>query len=143
MANAKIVDIKGVQWELKDEVARNKIVELETKTTINEKILAQIGMSYISLITINDKKFFHLRFRGDISVSEIGQNILNIGIIEGLTGTISVIADLTKTNREGRYPTVVDITLEGEVKVYPMLPNQGSGSIDSCILYGDCFVVVS
>lgn len=29
MANAKIVDIKGVQWELKDEVARNRIAELE------------------------------------------------------------------------------------------------------------------
>lgn len=29
MADAKIVDIKGVQWELKDEVARNKIIELE------------------------------------------------------------------------------------------------------------------
>lgn len=29
MADAKIVDIKGVQWELKDEVARNRIAELE------------------------------------------------------------------------------------------------------------------
>ena len=30
MADAKIVNIKGVQWDLKDEVARNKIIELET-----------------------------------------------------------------------------------------------------------------
>ena len=29
MADAKIVDIKGVQWELKDEVARNDIKTLE------------------------------------------------------------------------------------------------------------------
>lgn len=29
MADAKIVNIKGVQWDLKDEVARNKIAELE------------------------------------------------------------------------------------------------------------------
>lgn len=29
MADAKIVDIKGVQWELKDEVARNEIVTLK------------------------------------------------------------------------------------------------------------------
>ena len=28
MADAKIVDIKGVQWELKDEVARNGITEI-------------------------------------------------------------------------------------------------------------------
>lgn len=31
MADAKIVDIKGVQWELKDEVARNEIVTLKNK----------------------------------------------------------------------------------------------------------------
>lgn len=31
MANAKIVDIKGVQWELKDEVARNDILNLQNK----------------------------------------------------------------------------------------------------------------
>ena len=30
MADAKIVDIKGVQWELKDEVARNSITEINT-----------------------------------------------------------------------------------------------------------------
>ena len=29
MADAKIVNIKGVQWDLKDEVARNRIAELE------------------------------------------------------------------------------------------------------------------
>lgn len=29
MADAKIVDISGVQWKLKDEVARNRILELE------------------------------------------------------------------------------------------------------------------
>ncbi len=31
MADAKIVDIKGVQWELKDEVARNEITTLKNK----------------------------------------------------------------------------------------------------------------
>lgn len=31
MANAKIIDIKGVQWDLKDEVARNEIVTLKNK----------------------------------------------------------------------------------------------------------------
>lgn len=33
MADAKIVDIKGVQWELKDEVARNETKILEEKIT--------------------------------------------------------------------------------------------------------------
>lgn len=143
MADAKIVNIKGVQWELKDGVARNKIIELETKTTINEKILIQKGGSYVSLVTINDKKFIHLRFKGDVVVSEIGQKIFNTGIIEGLTQTISVIMDLTRTNRVGRYPAVVDITINGDVEVYPILPNQIDGNIDSCYLYGDCFTMIS
>lgn len=39
MADAKIVDINGVQWELKDEVARNNILELKNK---DEKIIASI-----------------------------------------------------------------------------------------------------
>lgn len=143
MADAKIVDIKGVQWELKDEVARNKIAELETKTAINEKILSQEGTSFISLVTINDKKFIHLRLKGDVIVSEIGQKIFNTGIIEGLTQTISVIADLTRTDRGGRYPAVVDITITGDVEVYPILPNQIDGNISSCRLFGDCFTMIS
>ena len=39
MADAKIVDIKGIQWELKDEVARNNILNLQNK---NEEINAKI-----------------------------------------------------------------------------------------------------
>ena len=39
MADAKIVDIKGVQWELKDGVARNEILNLQSK---NEEINAKI-----------------------------------------------------------------------------------------------------
>ena len=31
MADAKIVNIKGVQWDLKDEVARNEIITLKTE----------------------------------------------------------------------------------------------------------------
>lgn len=143
MADVKIVDIDSVQWNIKDQEARNRIAEIETKITINEKILNQRGTSYISLVTINDKKFIHLRFKGDFIISEIGQKIFNIGVIEGLTGTISVIADLTRTDRGGRYPAVIDITTIGDIEIYPILPNQISGSISSCMLYGDCFTMIS
>ena len=37
MADAKIVNIKGVQWDLKDEVARNRITELE-KSLITQNL---------------------------------------------------------------------------------------------------------
>ena len=32
MADVKIIDIDGFQWEMKDQVARNKIITLETST---------------------------------------------------------------------------------------------------------------
>ena len=35
MADVKIVDIDGSQWAMKDQVARDKITELEEKTTKN------------------------------------------------------------------------------------------------------------
>lgn len=44
MADAKIVNIKGVQWDLKDEVARNKIIELE-----NNLIAQDLGDIAINL----------------------------------------------------------------------------------------------
>ena len=143
MADVKTIDIDGIQWNLKDQEARNEVAKIETKTTINEKILAQKGSSYVSLVTINDKKFVHLRFRGNIIVSSIGQNILNAGVIEGLTDTISVIADLTRNDRGGRYPAVVDLTTTGDVNVFPILPNQIDGNINNCQLYGDCFTMIS
>lgn len=39
MADAKKVDIKGIQWELKDEVARNEILNLQNK---DEEITVKI-----------------------------------------------------------------------------------------------------
>lgn len=143
MADVKKIDIDGVQWDVKDQEARTNLATLETKTTVTEKILAQRGTSYVSLVTINNKKFVHFRFRGDIIISKIGQNILNVGVIEGLMETISVIADLTRVDRGGRYPAVVDLTANGEVKVYPIMPNQIDGGINNCVLYGDCFTMIS
>lgn len=66
MADAKIVDIKGVQWELKDAVARNKIITLENvlQTKANEiktEIIGsgvrdfRVGTGYFSIqVTVPD-----------------------------------------------------------------------------------------
>lgn len=52
MADAKIVDIKGVQWELKDEVARNEIVNLEQEVQKNTEIIQglnkNVGVGFIA-----------------------------------------------------------------------------------------------
>lgn len=53
MADAKKVDIKGVQWELKDEVARNEIATLKNKlseiidTTFDGTVTFKAYMKYL------------------------------------------------------------------------------------------------
>lgn len=53
MADAKIVNIKGVQWELKDEVARNRITSLENvlQTKANEIKAEIIGTGLRDFLT--------------------------------------------------------------------------------------------
>lgn len=49
MADAKIVDIKGIQWELKDEVARNSIAEINTTLESQQVRIEQLNKSlYLS-----------------------------------------------------------------------------------------------
>ena len=81
MADAKIVDIKGVQWELKDEVARNGI------TTLKEEIE--------KLRTI-EKWEYDIPIYGGKIVARRQGNVINvsgnrIGIIKGLSPSIGNI----------------------------------------------------
>lgn len=67
MADAKIVNIKGVQWDLKDEVARNKIKEFEEKTSKNFNYSlneTEIGK------WINGEKLYRLVVTGNITGRE-------------------------------------------------------------------------
>ena len=45
MADAKIVNIKGVQWDLKDEVARNRIIELEKELSVQDLEVTNIVLN--------------------------------------------------------------------------------------------------
>lgn len=142
MSTVNKIDIDGVQWNIEDQEARNRLTELETKTTINEKILMQYGDSFISLVTINGKKFFDVHFNGSIHFSSIGQRLFNIGTEPGLTTTNRISICASKTNASGRCQTVIDIGPDGEVYVYPILENQYSGYIGDCVLYGDDFIKI-
>lgn len=50
MADAKIVNIKGVQWDLKDEVARGKIVTLEKDNTTNKTDIQNLKDGKLNII---------------------------------------------------------------------------------------------
>lgn len=142
MQEVKIVDIDNVQWNIKDQEARNKIANLETKTTIKEEVLAQDGESFISVITINDKKFIHLHFNGNIQVSSIGQTIFQQGQIQGMTKTLRGFLTLDKTDNTGRLPADIDVSTNGNTYIYPIIPDKYTGSIAPCRIYGDIFTMI-
>ena len=50
MADAKIVNIKGVQWDLKDEVARNEIVKLKEDNTISKTDIQNLKKDKLNII---------------------------------------------------------------------------------------------
>lgn len=55
MADAKIVNIKGVQWDLKDEVARNEI------TTLKNKLSEIINTTFDGTVAFNA----HMKYLGE------------------------------------------------------------------------------
>lgn len=142
MADVKIVDIDSVQWNIKDQEARNKIIEIETKTNINEKILDQKGNSFISLITINGEKFINIHLDGNIIVSRIGQEIFKNGPVQGLTTVIRGDVKGVKNNLTGRIQFGLDVNPAGSTNAYPTIINQYDGDIEPCKLYGDCLIRV-
>lgn len=142
MANAKIVDIKGVQWELKDEVARNKIIELETKTTIkitnkinNEKII-------MNLVEINGEKFLQLHLNGLEWSGTIGDVVARFTQDFGLSTVNRCTISMDTVDGTGRFSANLDIEPDGELRVYPYTIDRIAGFFRACKLYSDVFIKV-
>lgn len=140
MADAKIVDIKGVQWELKDEVARNKIIELGTKTTV--KVINKVSkIDFImNLIEINDEKFLQLHFSGLYWSGEIGEAVATFNNDFGLVDVIRCVVGMDFIDRSGRDTLAFDIEPAGNVKAYPQTVNQYVGMYKAARIYGDAFI---
>lgn len=143
MADAKIVDIKGVQWELKDEVARNKIIELETKTTI--KITNKINKNNLvmNLIEINNEKFLQLHFDGLYWSGEIAETVATFNNDFGLVGAVRCMIGMDFVDLTGRDTLAFDIQYDGKIKAYPQTLNQFIGMYKAGRVYGDAFIRVA
>ena len=117
MADAKIVNIKGVQWDLKDEVARNDIaiikqsLEIEsinnipitlengyTATVADIQGIQKYGRLYKGLLYIDNISGQNIGTTASIMIGKIDRNVLggNYALgLEYLTGKIAriLIAD--------------------------------------------------
>ena len=86
MADVKIIDIDGSQWNMKDQVARDKITALEEKTTKNfeySTVEQKIGK------WIDGKDIYRLTFTGEtknrtVFIDLSDKNIENITKLNGV-----------------------------------------------------------
>lgn len=79
MADAKIVDIKGVQWELKDEVARSEIATmkqlLEIETISDVPIILKNGYTATMASIQNIQKYGRL-YKGLLYIDNLNGSVV-------------------------------------------------------------------
>lgn len=136
------LDIDGTQWEIQDEVARNRIAELETKTTI--KITEKINEEKIklNLIEICNEKFLQLHITGLEWSGTIGESISNFVQDFGLQTVVRCIVGIDSLNGDGRYTAGLDINDYGTIKIYPHIEGSTTGTFKPCKIYGDAFIKI-
>ena len=137
------LDIGGTQWELQDVVARNKIVTLETKTTI--KVTKKIDEEKLkmNLVEINDEKFIQLHFNGILWNGVISSTIASFNNDFGLKSVIRCMVGIDFKDGSGRDTLAFDIEPFGAIKAYPQTPNQTTGKYKAGNVYGDAFIRVA
>lgn len=142
MADVTKIDIDGVQWDIKDQNARNKIAALEEKTTI--KITKKIDEETIKmyLVEINGEKFVQLHIQKYIWNGVIGGIIASFTNDFGIGHIIRAIAALDPSDFSGRITGGLDIRSDGTIKLYPHIESQWSGTYKECKVFCDAFIKV-
>ena len=143
MADVKIVDIDGSQWSMKDQEARNKITELEEKTTV--KITKKIDQEKLkmNLVEINGEKFIQLHFSGILWSGQIAEVVASFDNNFGLESVVRCLVGIDFADGSGRSTLGFDIEPSGTIKAYPQTPNQTTGMYKAANVYGDAFVKVA
>ena len=142
MADVKTVDIDGSQWEMKDQVARDRITVLEGKTTV--KVTKKIDEATIKmdLVEIDNEKFINLRIWNYLWSGKIGEIIANFTQDFGLKDTTGCLMLASKLDRTGRIVVHFDITTSGQLEIYPALADVYSGNYSESYIYGNAFIKI-
>ena len=142
MADVKIVDIDGEQWNIKDGVAQKRINELETKTNVKRTSLWKDGVSFFEVIEINGLKYFNGYFQSVFEVRTIGQVIFNFEPIEGMSNVNRGFITGDKIDRTGRCPVILSIGTDGVVSAYAIFNDVMQGTHPPVTLFGQFFQLV-
>ena len=142
MQDVKIIDIDNEQWNMKDQEARNKIANLETKTTV--KITEKVNKTNfkMNLVEINGEKFLQLHFTGLDWSGNIGETLATFESDFGINIVVRCLVSMDFTDGTGRGIANLDILEYGEIKIAPSPSNQTTGFYRPCKIYGDAFIKV-
>ena len=143
MAEVAKIDIDGIQWDIKDQNARDRITELETKTTIKVTNKVSIANFIMNLIEINDEKFLQLHFDGLYWSGEIAEAVATFNNDFGLKGVIRCLTGVDFEDGKGRGTLSFDVEYTGNIRAYPQTPNQTTGMYKAARAYGDAFIKVT
>lgn len=142
MADVKIVDIDGEQWNIKDQEARTKIAALEEKTTVKKTVLYNTNELNITVLEINGEKFLQARFNGFSWNGVIGAALVTLTEDIGNTVVLRSIAHIAPTNQQGRIATDIDFETDRNIYIYPLLTDQSIGTYRPGEVYGDILLKI-
>lgn len=142
MADVKIVDIDSAQWNMKDQLARDKIATLEEKINVTSEQLWSLDNSFINKVKINNEYFLQVHFQ---NFEYKGGTVNRLFILQkplGNTETLrcQLMGDVKKD--VDRISIGLDFNVDGEVLI--LIINQGiyiGGNFDLAI-YGDAFIKI-
>lgn len=143
MADVAKIDIDGVQWDIKDQNARNRIIELEEKTTI--KVTKKINTNNIkmNLVEINGEKFMQIHIQSYLWDGVIGGVIANFENDFGIETTYRLSVVISPTDRSDRIGGMVDINPDGTIKIYTFSIGSISGPYKESRVNGDAFIRIN
>ena len=143
MAEVAKIDIDGVQWDIKDQNARDRIAALEEKTTV--KITKKIDEQALkmNLVEINGEKFIQIYAEGIVWNEENGSILTNFTNDFGLNRTIRIMMSGLDSVLQKRFTCRMDIEREGNIKISPSTYNNNSELYKNSKIFGDAFIKIS
>ena len=143
MAEVAKIDIDGVQWDIKDQNARDRITALEEKTTvkITQKVVEQALK--INLIEINGEKFIQIYANGIVWNEENGSVLISFTNDFGLNRTIRVMMSGYDSVLAKRFTCRMDIEPDGNIRIRPSTVNNNSELYKNSKIVGDAFIKIS
>ena len=127
MADAKIVNIKGVQWDLKDEVARSRITELEKNLAAQnlDDINITMNAGYTSSLAV---------LRSHYKIGKIHFATVQINNLNGEYIGTSATANIGRINIKPQKTTsCLLLDYHNKITIRASIANDGTITIDESV----------